>query len=98
MELDFGKVMVGGSIRPSETVSNRVIVAFEYGFISLDKLVGGLKVKVDLGNVFRLIGFFRGTMDSGWLETTFLTEGVRIGRGNKGTMFVLTRNREDVIP
>jgi len=95
VQLDFGKVMVGGSFRPSDSVSNRVVVAFEYGMIQLDKL-GGLKIPLD--NVFQLVGFVRGTMDSGWLETTFLNEDVRIGRGNMGTMFILTRNQEDVIP
>ncbi|CAN0574725.1 unnamed protein product, partial [Ectocarpus sp. 12 AP-2014] len=28
---------------------------------------------------------------TGWMETTYLNQGIRIARGNKGSIFVLTR-------
>ncbi len=28
---------------------------------------------------------------TGWVETTYLNTGIRIARGNKGSIFVLTR-------
>ena len=31
----------------------------------------------------------------GWLDTTYLGEDVRISRGNKGTTFVLVRERSE---
>ena len=29
--------------------------------------------------------------EQSWLDTTHLSEGLRLGRGNKGSIFVLTR-------
>ena len=93
VKLDFGKVIVGGAFRQSESVPNRAIVAFNYGSIQFDF---GFTLKLDA--VFKILATLRGTADNGWLETTFLSDDMRIGRGNKGTMFVLTRNFDDVQP
>jgi len=46
---------------------------------------------LNFGFIFSLVALARGTKDNGWLETTFVSDRIRIGRGNKGTMFVLTR-------
>ena len=39
-----------------------------------------------------MIGTFRNSRENGWLETTYVDEQWRIGRGNKGTLFILTRD------
>jgi hypothetical protein len=93
VEQDFGMVKVGGSFRVSDTVPNRAIVAFDECEIALNS-----GIKLNLGFVFSALGVFRGTMDNGWLETTYLDGNMRVGRGNKGTLFVLTRDRDAVQP
>mmetsp|Transcript_58688 Transcript_58688/g.174655 ORF Transcript_58688/g.174655 Transcript_58688/m.174655 type:complete len:264 (-) Transcript_58688:358-1149(-) len=93
VNLDFGKVTVKGPFRRSENVSNRAIVAFKDLELELN---GG--IKLSLGWVFSLIKSLKGTDVGGWLETTYLGEDMRIGRGNKGTMFVLTRDPDAVKP
>mmetsp|Transcript_23364 Transcript_23364/g.57482 ORF Transcript_23364/g.57482 Transcript_23364/m.57482 type:complete len:269 (-) Transcript_23364:213-1019(-) len=85
-------VRVGGSFRLSENNKNRAIVSFNLCTIDLNF------IKLDLGFLFGVAGFFRGTTENGWLETTYLSENVRIGRGNKGSMFVLTRDEGAVAP
>ena len=85
-------VRVGGSFRLSEKNKNRAIVSFNQCTIDLNF------IKLDLGFLFGVIGFFKGTTENGWLETTYLSENVRIGRGNKGSMFVLTRDEGTVAP
>lgn len=93
IELDFGKVCVGGPFRVSEKVPNRAVVSFEKCDITLNN---GLELK--LGFLFDIRKLFVGTKEAGWLETTYIDDSMRIGRGNKGTMFVLTRNKDDVKP
>lgn len=93
--LDFGTVRVSGSIERSDVSPLRVIVSFDELKVKLDKL-GGLEL--NFGIIFSLRSIARGTKQSGWLETTFLSEDVRIGRGNKGTMFILTRDQSSVLP
>ena len=93
VEQDFGTITVEGSFRVSDTVSNRAIVAFDKADIAFRN---GLTLS--LGIVFAMLALVRGTKDSGWLETTFLDEDVRIGRGNKGSLFILTRDKDAVEP
>lgn len=93
--LDFGSVRVAGSFRQSDTSPRRAVVAFDEAKITLDQL-GGLEL--NLGFIFAALALVRGTKDSGWLETTFVDDDVRIGRGNKGTMFVLTKDPDAVRP
>jgi len=93
VDLDFGKVTVGGTFRPSDKVTNRAIVSFTQCQIELKN---GLLL--DLGFVFGFLAFIRGSSDNGWLETTYVDKDLRIGRGNKGTMFVLTKDPRAVTP
>lgn len=86
------KVTVGGPFRLSSKKSNRAVVSFLFGTLELIFL--GKTVFLDLAPVFRILAVLRGTDESGWLETTYLSDSIRIGRGNKGTMFILTRNEE----
>ena len=53
---------------------------------------------LDLSFVFSALGVLKGTKENGWLETTYLDDGMRIGRGDKGTMFILTRDQAAVQP
>lgn len=93
VNLDFGKVTVKGPFRLSTNVPNRVIVGFEE--LNVDLNVG---ISLRLGWLFSLIKTLKGDFPGGWLETTYLGKDMRIGRGNKGTMFVLTRDSDAVKP
>lgn len=91
--LDWGRVCVEGSFEQSTSVPNRAVVSFDTCKIEFNN-----GITLDLGFVFRLIALARGTDKNGWLETTFVDEEMRIGRGNKGTLFVLTRDPRAVQP
>jgi PAP_fibrillin len=54
--------------------------------------------RIDLSFVFALLALVRRSNDNGWLETTYIDDRVRLGRGNKGTLFVLTRDQDAVQP
>ena len=97
VEQEFGMVRVEGSFRPSTSVPTRAIVAFDTAAISLD-IILGRGLELNLGFVFSALGAIKGTKDNGWLETTYLDDQLRIGRGDKGTMFVLTRALDAVQP
>jgi len=91
VELDFATVVVGGRLRPSDLVYNRVVASFTECKITFNN-----GFVLDLGVLFTIFSALRGTDESGWLETTYFDKDLRIGRGNKGTMFVLTRDKETV--
>lgn len=96
--LDNGLVRVGGPFRLSENKGNRAVVSFVEGTVELNNLFLLGDVKVDLSPIFGLRAMVSGTKENGWLETTYLSSDVRIGRGNKGTCFVLTRDASAVVP
>jgi PAP_fibrillin len=92
VNFDWGKVEVGGSFRQSPNIANRAIVAFDTADISFSIPNTNQDIVVSLGWVFSVIAAFRnGNRDNGWLETTYVDKSLRLGRGNKGTMFILTR-------
>lgn len=93
VELDWGRVCVGGGFRQSPKVANRAIVSFDTCTLVLNN---GLKLNFSF--LFAILAVVKQTKDLGWLETTFIDEDMRIGRGNKGTMFVLTRDPNAVKP
>jgi len=94
--LGWCTLSVGGSFRPSSAgVPRRAVVAFEELRIAL---FGGKGPTLTLDFLFNVIGRIQNRQVGGWLETTFLSDEVRIGRGNKGTCFVLTRDYEAVTP
>ena len=93
IDLDFGTVCVGGPFRQSSKVANRVVVSFKQCEITLNS-----GFVLNLGFLFSILALIRGTEESGWLETTYIDSTMRIGRGNKGTLFVLTRSSDDVKP
>jgi hypothetical protein len=89
--LDWGKVVVSGGISQSSSVPTRALVKFDTAEISIKN-----GPSINIGGLFSLIRTVRGATEDGWLETTFINENMRIGRGNKGTMFVLTREVDAV--
>lgn len=93
VELDFGIGRAGGTFRESPTVPNRALVSFNEASITFKN-----GFVLDLGWIFTIIAIFRKSNENGWLETTYLDSELRIGRGNKGTMFILTRDRNAVQP
>lgn len=92
-------VTVSGTFRQSSTVPNRAIVAFDTARIQV-ALFGRRRpiATLNLDFVFDVLARIRRSRDNGWLETTYLSESLRIGRGNKGTMFVLSRDPNAVPP
>lgn len=93
VEADFGFVTVGGPFRASDKKYNRAIVGFVQGEIQFKF---GYTLKLNW--IFDIGAKVRGTNDNGWLETTYVGPDMRLGRGNKGTMFVLTRDPDAVQP
>lgn len=93
VDLGWGVVEVGGSFRVSSSVPIRAVVAFNKADITLQN-----GFVVSLGLVFDILSVVRGSRDNGWLETTYIDPEIRIGRGNKGTLFVLTRDVGMVSP
>lgn len=96
VNLDWGQVVVSGAFRQSPNIPNRAIISFDTVLLRLGD--GDNPITLNLGFLFSVLAIVRGSGDNGWLETTFLDDEMRIGRGNKGTMFVLTRDPEDVKP
>lgn len=87
IQLDWGEVYVAGSFRPSSLVPNRAVVAFDTAVLTLQN---GFEVRLDFA--FAALALLRGgNRDNGWLETTYCSDQMRVGRGNKGTLFVLTK-------
>ena len=94
ISLDWGDIVVGGSFRKSETVPYRAVVSFDQADIFVAS-----KFKISFGWLFSIIAATKGgNKENGWLETTFIDEDIRIGRGNKGTLFLLTRDPTAVTP
>ncbi len=75
----------------------RVQVKFERSIIGLQRLVGYESPnefirQIENGKKFPAIDFNINSNDQqGWLDITYLDQDLRIGRGNKGSVFVLTK-------
>jgi hypothetical protein len=75
----------------------RVKVNFERSIIGLQRLVDYGSVNAFIGRIgsgekFRAIDFqITNREQKGWLDITYLDEDLRIGRGNQGSVFVLTK-------
>ncbi len=86
IQTGLGMVIVGGPFRQSDTVPLRAIVGFDTAKVG----------PVDISFLFDIRAKIKGSYDSGWVETTYVSDSVRIGRGNKGSLFILTRDRDAV--
>ncbi|WP_019506432.1 PAP/fibrillin family protein [Pleurocapsa sp. PCC 7319] len=90
-----GLVSVAASFEPIS--ESRVNVVFERSIIGLQRLLsyktpGKLIQQIESGKKFLPLDFKidRGEQ-KGWLDTTYLDHDMRIGRGNEGNVFVLTK-------
>ena len=92
--LDWGTIQVSGGFRQSPNIENRAIVSFDSVLIRW----GDNGPELNISFLFSILAVVRGTKDNGWLETTYIDDSLRIGRGNEGTMFVLTRDSNAVTP
>lgn len=78
--------------RGTDTDRRRIDFAFDLAYFEVTADLGPLKgFRVPYPVPFRLLG----DEAKGWLDTTYLSESVRISRGNKGTTFVLVRDTEE---
>jgi hypothetical protein len=90
-----GLVSVAASFDPVS--DRRINVIFERSIIGLQRLLSyktpaKMIQQIESGKKFLPIDFKidRGEQ-KGWLETTYLDQDMRIGRGNEGNVFVLTK-------
>jgi PAP_fibrillin len=90
-----GMVSVGAKFVPLN--DRRVKVNFERSIIGLQRLVDYRSVdkfvaQIEAGEKFRAIDFsITNREQKGWLDITYLDDDLRIGRGNEGSVFVLTK-------
>ena len=75
----------------------RVKVNFERSIIGLQRLIDYRSVdhfikQIEAGEKFKAIDFsITNREQKGWLDVTYLDDDLRIGRGNEGSVFVLTK-------
>ena len=90
-----GIVSVSGRFEP--TSAKRVNVIFERSIIGLQKFVGyrspaKFVEQLESGKKFFPLDFSIENSDrQAWLDITYLDEDMRLGRGNEGNVFVLTK-------
>ncbi|MGK3734888.1 MAG: hypothetical protein ACI8RD_000120 [Bacillariaceae sp.] len=89
---NFGTIEVKGKFE-LDSVPNRIIAAFDTGTLTLNN---GFVINFSI--LFALRSMLKGGMKAmGWLETTYLDNDIRIGRGNRGSLFILTRDNTIVL-
>ncbi len=90
-----GLVSVAASFEPVS--ERRVNVMFERSIVGLQRLLSydtpaKLIQQIESGKKFLPLDFKIDRGDQkGWLDITYLDEDIRIGRGNEGSVFVLTK-------
>lgn len=78
--------------------SKRVDVRFNRGIWGLQRILGYQSPpqfidQINAGQKFLPIDFkINEENQKGWLEITYLDENLRIGRGNQGSLFILSKN------
>ena len=91
-----GLVSVAARFEPVS--ERRVQVIFERSILSLQRLIGyqspaSLIQQIEAGKQFTAVDFkIDSRNQQGWLDTTYLDQDMRIGRGNEGSIYVLTKN------
>ncbi|BAU41650.1 PAP/fibrillin family protein [Leptolyngbya sp. O-77] len=89
--------LVSVAARFDPVSDRRVDVGFERGIFGLQRLIGYRNPSqfiqdIQSGKRFAAADFrIDPTRRKGWLEITYLDDDLRIGRGNEGSVFVLTR-------
>ncbi len=88
---DFGTIEVKGTFE-FDSVPNRIVAAFDTGTLTLNN-----GFVLDFSFLFAARAILNGGLKAGgWLETTYIDDDIRIGRGNRGSLFVLTREQDTV--
>jgi PAP_fibrillin len=88
-------VSVAAKFEPVST--RRVNVKFERSIVGLQRLIGyqspeNFIQQIEVGKKFSAIDFaLNSSTQQGWLDITYLDSNLRIGRGNEGSVFVLTK-------
>ena len=96
-----GVVSVAAKFEPIS--EKRVNVMFERSIIGLQRFFnykspGSFIQQIESGKKFLPIDFQIENRDrQGWLDITYLDEDMRIGRGNEGNVFVLTREKSALV-
>lgn len=91
-----GIVSVAAEFEPVS--ERRVQVKFKRSIFGLQRLIGYLSPdsfiqEIETGKKFAAVDFKIENRDQqGWLDITYLDEDLRIGRGNEGNVFVLTKD------
>ena len=91
-----GLVSVTAKFEPVSPI--RVQVKFERSIIGLRRLIdykypGNFIEDIESGKKFLAIDFpIKSNEQQGWLDITYLDNDLRIGRGNQGSVFVLTKS------
>ncbi|MBW4603369.1 MAG: PAP/fibrillin family protein [Calothrix sp. FI2-JRJ7] len=90
-----GIISVVASFEPVS--SKRVQVKFERSILGLSRLIdfkspSSYIQQIESGKKFTAIDFpINSTNQQGWLDITYIDNDLRIGRGNEGSVFVLTK-------
>lgn len=90
-----GLVSVAAKFEPVS--QQRVKVSFERSIIGFQRLLDYQSPnyfieQIETGKKFRAIDFsITNREQKGWLDITYLDDDLRIGRGNEGSVFVLTK-------
>lgn len=96
-ELPFLEGLVSVSARFEPVSERRVDVKFERSIVGLRRFIGYQSPnefiqQIEAGKKFPPIDFTIEPRDQrGWLDITYLDENLRIGRGNEGSVFVLSK-------
>lgn len=91
-----GLVSVAAEFEPVS--ERRVQVKFKRSISGLQRLIGyespeNFIQQIESGQKFTAIDFsIESREQKGWLDITYLDEDLRLGRGNEGSVFVLTKN------
>ncbi len=95
--LPFLESLISVAAKFEPVSSRRVNVKFERSIIGLQRLIGyddpdNFIQQIEFGKKFTAIDFpLKSSEQQGWLDITYIDSNLRIGRGNEGSVFVLTK-------
>jgi hypothetical protein len=95
--LPYLEGLVGVTARFEPVSEKRVQVKFERSILGLQRLIGyqspgDFVQQIETGKKFAAIDFSLDSRDQqGWLDITYLDNDLRIGRGNEGSVYVLSK-------
>ncbi|GMI99376.1 hypothetical protein HRI_003606900 [Hibiscus trionum] len=87
LELLNGKLTIEASFKIAS--ESRVDISYDNSTITPDQLMNVFRKNYDI-----LLGIFN---PDGWLEITYVDDTMRIGRDDKGNLFILQRSEADIV-